>query len=147
MGTSWIPREVRTVMFTVRSTAWIGTRRYYYHAMVIRNYHLDDEDSYVELLDWQPGLALIVILYTQVMVRMTGGQSSSMIIIIITREVRPSPAEGQMERVDLSRLDNSLDPGINLTKVITMRTPVQHFGINPLEIFFYTFDIGYWHLF
>ena len=88
--------------------------------MVIRNYHLDDEDGYVELLDWQPGLALIVILYTQVMVRMTGGQSSSMIIIIITREVRPSPAEGQMEKGDLSRLDNSLDPGINLTKVITM---------------------------
>ena len=90
-------------------------------------------------------MALIVILYTQVMVRMTDGQSSSM--IRITREVRPSPAEGQMEKVDLSRLDNSLDPGINLTKVITMRTPVQHFGINPLEIFFYTFDIGYWHLF
>ena len=90
-------------------------------------------------------MALIVILYTQVMVRMTDGQSSSM--IRITREVRPSPAEGQMEKGDLSRLDNSLDPGINLTKVITMRTPVQHFGINPLEIFFYTFDIGYWHLF
>ena len=70
-----------------------------------------------------------------------------MIIIIITREVRPSPAEGQMERVDLSRLDNSLDPGINLTKVIMMRIPGQHFGISPLEIFFYTFDIGYWHLF
>jgi len=63
MGTSWIPREVRTVMFTVRSTAWIGTRR----------------------------------------------------------EVRPSPAEGQMEKGDLSRLDNSLDPGINLTKASPRR--------------------------
>ena len=78
------------------------------------------------------------------MVRMTGGQSSSMIMIMITREVRPSPAEGQMEKVDLSRLDNSLDPGINLTKVITMRTPGQHFGISPLETFFLLLilDIG-----
>ena len=122
---------------TVLLSSWI-------YARVIRNYHLDDEHSYVELLDWQPGLALIVILYTQVMVRMTGGQSSSMIIIIITREVRPSPAEGQMEKGDLSRLDNSLDPGINLTKVITMRIPGQHFGISPLETFFLLLilDIG-----
>jgi len=56
-GTSWTPREARTAMFTVRSTA-----------------------------------------------------------LIDIREVRPSRAEGQTEKVGLLSLDNSLGRGINLTK-------------------------------